>query len=192
MDIWVIHIWGVFRNNMVVNILANIPQYHISIGSTTKRGLLGHGVCVFTTLQGTTTLFPKGVVPVLSYTKYTYHFQLIHILADACILKWFHFSQSGGQEVFVVVFICSTVVSNEESDTTEWLNWTELKGLLTLLMAIGLLYEIACSDYLSFLLYCIVLLFLINLFLFIKYLGYKLTVGYVSCRYIYPLCVYHF
>ena len=59
-------------------------------------------------------------------------------------------------------------------------------------MAIGLLYEIACSDYLSFLFYCIVLLFLINLFLFIKYLGYKLTVGYVSCRYIYPLCVYHF
>ena len=129
MDIWVIHILGVFRNNMVMNILANIPQCHISIGSTTKRGLLGHGVCVFTPLQGTTTLFPKGVVPIMSYTNYIYHFQLIHIFADACILKWFHFSQSGGWEVFVVVFICSTVISNEEPDTTEWLNWTELKSL---------------------------------------------------------------
>ena len=59
-------------------------------------------------------------------------------------------------------------------------------------MAIGLLCEIACSDYLPFLFSCIVLFFVINLFLFIKYLGYKLTVGYVSFRYIYPLCVYHF
>ena len=82
-----------------MTVLANIPQYQISIGSTTKRGLLGHGVCVFTTLQGTATLFPKGVVPILSYTSYIYHFQLIHILADACIHKCFHFSQSGRCEV---------------------------------------------------------------------------------------------
>ena len=66
--------WTELRNNIVMNILANIPQYPISIGSTTKRGLLGHGVFVFTTLQSKITLFPKGVVPILSYTKYICHF----------------------------------------------------------------------------------------------------------------------
>lgn len=51
-----------FRNNVVMNIFTNVPWYHNSVGSTTKSGLLGHRVCVFTTLQDITILFPKGVV----------------------------------------------------------------------------------------------------------------------------------
>lgn len=86
-----------------MNILAHVPWYHISVGSIPKSGLLGHRVYVFTTLQGTTMLFLKGVVPVYSYTGSVCKFPLFRILANACILRCFHFNQSGGCEL---IFCC--------------------------------------------------------------------------------------
>lgn len=56
-------------------------------------------------------------------------FSYVFILANLVDVKWY----------FVVVFICSSLISNEA------------EGLLTHLLAIEfLLCEIACSDYLSF------------------------------------------
>lgn len=56
-------------------------------------------------------------------------FSYVFILANLVDVKWH----------FVVVFICSSLISNEA------------EGLLTCLLAIEfLLCEIACSDYLSF------------------------------------------
>lgn len=73
-----------------MNILTRVPWCHISMALILTSGWLGHRACVFTTLQGATILFPKGVVQVYSYTSYALQVPLFHILANAGVCKCLH------------------------------------------------------------------------------------------------------